>query len=77
MIPIMMRNLRSTHLDTHGLLVSSKVCFEGTVSVHVEDPHSVLLILIPLIKVFLMVDVEFLHTSLIDAIEPAKLQFTY
>jgi hypothetical protein len=53
------------------------VCYEGLVSVHAEDPHSVLLILVPLVKVFLMVDVEFLHTSLIDVIEPAKLQFTY
>jgi hypothetical protein len=45
--------------------------------VHVKDPHSVLLILVPLVKVYLMVDVEFLHISLIDMIEPAKLQFTY
>jgi hypothetical protein len=63
--------------DTRGLLVPSKVCSEGLVSVHAEDPHRVLPILVPLIKVFLMVDVEFLHTSLIDEIEPAKLQFTY
>jgi hypothetical protein len=45
--------------------------------VHAEDPHSVLPILVSLIKIFLMVDMEFLHTSLIDAVEPAKLQFTY
>jgi hypothetical protein len=45
--------------------------------VHVEDPYNVLLVLVPLINIFLMVDVEFLHTSLTDTIEPAKLQFTY
>jgi hypothetical protein len=45
--------------------------------VHVEDPHNVMLVLVPLINIFLMVDVEFLHTSLTDTIEPAKLQFTY
>jgi hypothetical protein len=59
------------------LLVPSKVCSEGPASVHAEDPHSVLLILVPLGKVFLIVDIEFLHTSLIVVIEPAKLQFTY
>jgi hypothetical protein len=47
------------------------------VSVHTEDPHNILLILVPLVNVFLMVDVEFLHTLLTDTIEPAKLQFTY
>jgi hypothetical protein len=66
-----------TQLDMCGLLVPSKVCSEGPISVHVEDPRSVMLILVPLVKVFLMVDMEFLHPSLIDVIEPAKLQFTY
>jgi hypothetical protein len=64
-------------LYMRGLLVASKVCSEGPASVHVDDPHNILLILVPLVKVFLMIDVEFLHTSLIDAIEPTKLQFTY
>jgi hypothetical protein len=32
---------------------------------------------VPLINVILMVDIEFLHTSLTGTIEPAKLQFTY
>jgi hypothetical protein len=64
-------------LDTRGLLVPSKVCSVGPVSVHAEDPHNILLILVALVSVFLMVDVEFLHTSLTDKIEPAKLQFTY
>jgi hypothetical protein len=41
--------------------------------VHEEDPHNVQLILVPLINVLLMVDVEFLHTLLIDTIEPPKL----
>jgi hypothetical protein len=45
--------------------------------VHAEDPHSVLLIIVPIINVLPMVDVEFLHTLLIDMIEPVKLQFTY
>jgi hypothetical protein len=40
---------------------------------HAEDPHNVLLILVPLINVLLMVHVEFLHASLIDMIEPTKL----
>jgi hypothetical protein len=56
-----------------GLLVPSKVCYVGLVSVHAEDPHIVLLVLVTLINVFLMVDIEFLHTSLTDMIEPAKL----
>jgi hypothetical protein len=64
-------------LDTRGLLVPSKVCYVGPVSVHAEDPHNILLVLVPLINVFLMVDIEFLHTSLTDSIEPAKLQLTY
>jgi hypothetical protein len=66
-----------TQLYTRGPLVPSKVCSVGPVSVHAEDPHNVLLVLVPLINVFLMVDVEFLHTSLTDTIEPTKLQFTY
>jgi hypothetical protein len=49
------------------------VCSVGPVSVHVEDTHNILLILVPLINVFLMVDVKFLHTSLTGTIEPAKL----
>jgi hypothetical protein len=44
---------------------------------HAEDPHNVLLILVPLINVLPIVDAKFLHTLLIDTIEPAKLQFTY
>jgi hypothetical protein len=43
----------------------------------VEDSHNVLLILVPLVNVFLMVDVKFLHTSFTNTIEPTKLQFTY
>jgi hypothetical protein len=66
-----------TQLDTRGLMVQSKVCPEGPVSVHAEDLHNILLILVPLINVLPMVHVEFLHTSLIDMIEPAKLLFTY
>jgi hypothetical protein len=58
-------------------MVPSEVCSEGPVNVHAEDPHNVLLKLVPLVNVLSMVDVEFLHTSLIDTIEPAKLQFTY
>jgi hypothetical protein len=65
-----------TQLDTCGLLVPSKVCSVGPVSVDAKDPHNVLFILVPLINVFLMVDVKILHTSLTDTIEPAKLQFT-
>jgi hypothetical protein len=42
-----------------------------------EDPHNDLLVPVPLVNVLLMVEVEFLHTSLIDTIEPAMLQFTY
>jgi hypothetical protein len=53
------------------------VCFVGHVCVHAKDTHNVLLVLVPLINVFLMVDIKFLHTLLIDTIEPAKLQFTY
>jgi hypothetical protein len=56
-----------------GPLVPSKVCSEGPVSVHVEDHHNVILVLVLLINVFLMVDIEFLHTSLIDVIEPPNL----
>jgi hypothetical protein len=66
-----------TQLDTCGPLVPFNVCSVGPVSVHAEDPHNVLLILVPLVNVFLMVDIEFLHTSWTDMIEPAKLQFTY
>jgi hypothetical protein len=45
--------------------------------VHAENPHNILLVLVPLVNVFLMVNVELLHTLLIDKIEPTKLQFTY
>jgi hypothetical protein len=58
-------------------MVPSKVCSKGLVSVHVKDPHSVLLVLVPLVNVLSMVVVKILHTSLIDIIEPAKLHFTY
>jgi hypothetical protein len=40
--------------------------------VHAKDPHNVLLVLVSLINIFLMVDVEFLHTLLTDTIESAK-----
>jgi hypothetical protein len=60
-----------------GLMVPSKVCSKGPISVHEEDPHDVLLILVPLVNVLSMVMVEIFHTSLIDTIEPAKLPFRY
>jgi hypothetical protein len=66
-----------TQLHTRGPLVPSKVCYVCPINVHAEDPHNVLLILVPLVNVFLMVDVEFLHTSLTNTMKPAKLQFTY
>jgi hypothetical protein len=62
-----------TQLDTRGSLVPSKVPSKGFVSVHAKDPHNILLVLVPLINVFLMVDVEFLHTSLTNTTEPIKL----
>jgi hypothetical protein len=62
-----------TQLDMRGPMIPSKVCPEGPISVHAEDPHNVLLILVPLINVLPMVHVELLHTSLIDTIELAKL----
>jgi hypothetical protein len=65
-----------TQLDTCGPLVPSKVRSICPVSVHAEDPHNALLILVPLVNVFLMVDIKFLHTSLTGTIEPAKIQFT-
>jgi hypothetical protein len=58
-------------------MVPSKVRSEGPVSVHAEDPHSVLLIPIPLFNVGPMVVLEILHNSLLDTIEPVKLQFSY
>jgi hypothetical protein len=58
-------------------MVPSKVCSEGTVNVHAEDPHSVLLVFVPLFNVGLMVVLEILHTSLSHMIEPTKLQFSY
>jgi hypothetical protein len=76
-IRVVVIGLALTWLDTRGPLVPSKVCSKGPVSVHAEDPHSVLLIIVPIINVLPMVDVEFLHTLLIDMIEPVKLQFTY
>jgi hypothetical protein len=45
--------------------------------VHAEDPHNVLLVLVPLFNVGLMVVLKILHTSLLDMIEPAKLHFSY
>jgi hypothetical protein len=75
--PIFVSISKMVEIDTCGPLVPSKVCSVGPVSVHAEDPHNVLLVLVPLVNVFLMVDVKFLHTSLTDMIEPAKLQFTY
>jgi hypothetical protein len=66
-----------TQLDMRDSLAPSKVCSVGLVSVHAKNPHIVLLVLVPLVNVFLMVDIEFLHTSLTDTIEPTKLQFTY
>jgi hypothetical protein len=45
--------------------------------VHAEDHHNVMLVLVPLVNVFLMVDIEFLHTSLNDTIEPAKLHLNH
>jgi hypothetical protein len=62
-----------TQLDTCGLMVPSKVCSEGPISVHAEDPHSVLLVVVPLVNVGLMVVCEILHTLLLDTIELAKL----
>jgi hypothetical protein len=60
-------------LDTRGPMVPSKVHSEGPVSVHVKDPHSVLLILVPLFNVGLMVVPKILHTSSTHTIKPAKL----
>jgi hypothetical protein len=62
-----------TQLNTRGPMVPSKVCSEGHVGVHAEDPQNILLILVPIINVLPMVDIKFLHTSLIDMIEPVKL----
>jgi hypothetical protein len=45
--------------------------------VHAEDPHSILLVHVPLFNVGPMVVLEILHTSLLDTIKPAKLQFSY
>jgi hypothetical protein len=64
-------------LDTRGPMVPSKVHSEGPVSVHVKDPHSVLLILVPLFNVGLMVVPKILHTSSTHTIKPAKLQYLY
>jgi hypothetical protein len=55
----------------------ARVPSKGRVSVHAEDPHNVLLVLVPLFNVGLMVVLKILHTSLLDMIEPAKLHFSY
>jgi hypothetical protein len=65
------------HLDTRDPMVPSQVHYEGTVTVHAKDPHSVLLVLVPLFNVCLMVVLKILHTSLLDTIELAKLHFSY
>jgi hypothetical protein len=64
-------------LDMCDRLVPCKVLSKGSISVHAEDPHSVLLVPLPVFNVGPMVVLEILHTSLLDTIEPAKVQFSY
>jgi hypothetical protein len=66
-----------TQLDTRDPMVPSKVCLKGPISVRAEDPHNILLVHVVLFNVGLMVVLKILHTSFLDMIEPAKLQFSY